>query len=55
VKTFYPDAVIAELQAQLEAATDPAERERLENVLREAQGYALTGDAHAREGGGGTT
>jgi hypothetical protein len=51
VKTFYSEAVLAELRAQLEAATDPRERARLENILREGQGYALTGDAHTREGG----
>jgi hypothetical protein len=56
VKTFYSEAVLAELRAELAAATDPDERRRLENVLAEAEGYSLTGDAHGRvEGGDGST
>jgi hypothetical protein len=55
MKTFYSEAALATLQDQLDAETDPVKRERLENILREGQGHALTGDAHDREEGDATS
>jgi hypothetical protein len=44
--------VAAELRAQLAAATDDDERERLRNDIAEYEGHTLTGDAHQRDDGG---
>lgn len=45
------DDRLRKLEARLLRADTEAEKRRVEDAIAEEKGFALTGDAHGREGG----